>query len=86
VKWSGGEKGYGFIGRPSGEDVLLNHSALGTAESQSLNEMDSIEFEVVKGPKGLQAKNVVLLKFSFSRWGMPDCPGPFSLSQTIFET
>ncbi len=61
VKWFNSEKGYGFIGRPSGEDVFVHHSALATTGSQSLNEGDSVEFEVVRGPKGLQARDVVVL-------------------------
>lgn len=61
VKWFNSDKGYGFISRPSGEDVFVHHSALSTTGPRSLNEGDSIEFEVVKGPKGLQAKNVVVL-------------------------
>jgi CspA family cold shock protein len=60
ARWFNSEKGYGFVSRPSGDDVFVHHSALATG-SRSLNEGDSIEFEVVKGPKGLQAKNVVVL-------------------------
>ena len=61
VKWFNSEKGYGFISRPSGEDVFVHHSALRTAGSRSLNEGDRVEFEIVKGPKGFQAKDVVVL-------------------------
>ena len=61
VKWFNSEKGYGFISRPSGDDVFVHHSALDATGSRSLNEGDSIEFEVVKGPKGFQARNVVVL-------------------------
>jgi CspA family cold shock protein len=61
VKWYNSDKGYGFISRPSGEDVFVHQSALSATGPQSLNEGDRIEFEVVKGPKGLQAKNVIVL-------------------------
>jgi cold shock protein len=59
IKRFNNEKGYGFISRPSGEDVFVHHSALRTA--RPLNEGDSIEFEVVKGRKGLQAQDLVVL-------------------------
>ena len=59
VKWFNDEKGYGFISRTSGDDVFVHCSALRTAKS--LNEGDTIEFEVVKGRKGLQAQDVVVL-------------------------
>jgi CspA family cold shock protein len=61
VKWFNNEKGYGFISRNSGDDVFVHHSAIQGGGFKSLNEGDSIEFEVVKGPKGLQAQNVVKL-------------------------
>jgi cold shock protein len=61
VKWFNSDKGYGFISRPSGEDVFVHHSAIqGTGGFKSLNEGDRLEFEVAKGPKGLQAQNVVI--------------------------
>jgi cold shock protein len=59
VKWFNNEKGYGFISRNSGDDVFVHHSAIQGSGYKSLNEGDSIEFEVAKGPKGLQAQNVV---------------------------
>ncbi|HSW39360.1 MAG TPA: cold-shock protein [Acidobacteriota bacterium] len=61
VKWFNNEKGYGFISRESGDDVFVHHSAIQGSGFKSLNEGDSIEFDVAKGPKGLQAQNVVKL-------------------------
>jgi cold shock protein len=61
VKWFNNEKGYGFISRNSGDDVFVHHSAIQGGGFKSLNEGDTIEFEVAKGPKGLQAQNVVKL-------------------------
>jgi CspA family cold shock protein len=61
VKWFNNEKGYGFISRNSGDDVFVHHSAIQGNGFKSLNEGDSIEFDVQKGPKGLQAQNVVKL-------------------------
>ncbi len=61
VKWFNNEKGYGFISRSSGSDVFVHHTAIQGSGFKSLNEGDSIEFEVAQGPKGLQAQNVVKL-------------------------
>jgi len=61
VKWFNNEKGYGFISRNSGDDVFVHHSAIQGSGFKSLNEGDSIEFDVEKGPKGFQAQNVVKL-------------------------
>jgi len=61
VKWFNDEKGYGFISRNSGSDVFVHHTAIQGNGFKSLNEGDSIEFEVTQGPKGLQAQNVVKL-------------------------
>jgi CspA family cold shock protein len=59
VKWFNNEKGYGFISRASGDDVFVHHSAIQASGFKSLNEGDTVEFGVTKGPKGLQAENVV---------------------------
>ncbi len=59
VKWFSNEKGYGFIRRESGEDVFVHHSAIQAAGFKSLNQGDVVEFSVAKGPKGLQAQEVV---------------------------
>lgn len=61
VKWFNNEKGYGFISRDSGDDVFVHHSAIQGEGFKSLNEGDSVEFEVVSGPKGFQAQNVAKL-------------------------
>jgi len=61
VKWFNNEKGYGFITRASGDDVFVHHSAIQATGFKSLNEGDSVEFNVVKGPKGFQAQEVVKL-------------------------
>jgi len=58
VKWFNGAKGYGFIQRSTGEDVFVHFSAIQESGYRSLNEGDTVEFEVSTGPKGLQAANV----------------------------
>lgn len=61
VKWFNASKGYGFIQRQSGEDVFVHYSAIVGEGYRNLQEGASVEFEVVKGPKGFQAANVVPL-------------------------
>ena len=58
VKWFNGAKGYGFIQRSTGEDVFVHFSAIQESGYRSLNEGETVEFDVTKGPKGLQAANV----------------------------
>ena len=58
VKWFNAAKGYGFIQRDSGEDVFVHHSAIEGSGYKSLEEGQAVEFNVTKGPKGLQASNV----------------------------
>jgi cold shock protein len=61
VKWFNNAKGYGFIQRASGDDVFVHHSAIQATGFKSLNEGETVEFTVTKGPKGLQASDVVKL-------------------------
>jgi CspA family cold shock protein len=61
VKWFNASKGYGFIQRQTGEDVFVHFSAIHMDGYTSLNEGQAVEFEVTKGPKGLQAENVTSL-------------------------
>jgi CspA family cold shock protein len=58
VKWFNDAKGFGFISQPGGEDVFIHFSAIQAQGFKSLSEGDRVEFEVVRGPKGLQAANV----------------------------
>jgi CspA family cold shock protein len=58
VKWFNDSKGFGFIERENGEDVFVHFSAIESEGFKSLAEGDKVSFEVVKGPKGLQAANV----------------------------
>jgi CspA family cold shock protein len=58
VKWFNDSKGFGFISQEGGEDVFVHHTAIQMDGFRSLAEGDRVEFDVVKGPKGLQAQNV----------------------------
>ena len=58
VKWFNDAKGFGFISRQSGEDVFVHFSAIQAGGFRSLQEGQQVQFDVVKGPKGLQAENV----------------------------
>jgi CspA family cold shock protein len=58
VKWFNDAKGFGFISQENGEDVFVHHTAIQMDGFRTLKEGDRVEFEVVQGPKGLQASNV----------------------------
>ena len=59
VKWFNDAKGYGFITPDGGgKDVFVHHTAIQMDGFRSLSEGDKVEFDVAKGPKGLQAQNV----------------------------
>lgn len=58
VKWFNDAKGFGFIAQEGGKDVFVHHTAIVADGFRSLAEGDAVEFEIVDGPKGLQASNV----------------------------
>jgi cold shock protein len=59
VKWFNNAKGYGFIqAEEGGEDVFVHHTAIVAEGYRTLNQGEKVNFEMVQGPKGLQAKNV----------------------------
>lgn len=61
VKWFNAEKGYGFIEREEGGDVFVHFSAIQANGFKTLEEGQAVEFDVVEGPRGEQAANVVRL-------------------------
>ena len=61
VKWFNPDKGYGFIETYEGGDVFVHFSAIQTDGFKTLDEGQSVEFEVVDGNRGAQAANVVTI-------------------------
>ncbi len=61
VKWFNPDKGYGFIETDEGGDVFVHFSAIQTDGFKTLDEGQSVEFEVVDGNRGAQAANVVTI-------------------------
>jgi CspA family cold shock protein len=59
VKWFNAAKGYGFIDVGDGIDVFVHYSAIQKEGYRTLSEGESVRFEMVEGPKGRQATNVV---------------------------
>ncbi|MEQ6028638.1 cold-shock protein [Staphylococcus saccharolyticus] len=59
VKWFNEEKGFGFIERENGGDVFVHFSAIAEDGYKSLEEGQSVEFDIVEGERGEQAANVV---------------------------
>ena len=58
VKWFKAEKGYGFISQESGDDVFVHFSAIQGKGFKTLEEGQSVSFEIVEGTRGNQASNV----------------------------
>lgn len=58
VKWFNDAKGYGFIETEDGKDVFVHYSAISIEGYKSLAQGQQVEFELIEGPKGLQATNV----------------------------
>ena len=61
VKWFNSQKGYGFISQESGDDVFVHFSAIQGKGFKTLEEGQSVSFEIEEGPRGKQASNVTKL-------------------------
>ena len=61
VKWFNAEKGYGFTSQESGDDVFVHFSAIQGKGFKTLEEGQSVSFEIEEGPRGKQASNVTKL-------------------------
>ena len=59
VKWFDNKHGFGFITQETGQDVFVHYSAVMESGYRTLHEGDRVTFEIVQGPKGPQAANVV---------------------------
>ena len=85
VKWFNGAKGMASFTQ-TGEDVFVHYSVIQENGYRTLNEGETVEFECVKGPKGLQAQNVsrglIINVLIFKKALLPQ--GPFSLLSNFF--
>ena len=59
VKWFDNKKGYGFIKREEGDDIFVHYSAIKGDGFKTLNQDEKVSFELVDGPKGPQASDVL---------------------------
>lgn len=59
VKWFDPKKGYGFIHGPQGQDVFVHFSQIGGEGFRSLKDGEEVDYELVEGEKGFQAREVV---------------------------
>jgi CspA family cold shock protein len=58
VKWFNERRGFGFIEQSDGEDLFVHYSAIKGEGFKTLEEGQEVEFDIIEGPKGLQAANV----------------------------
>ena len=62
VKWFDSKKGYGFITSENGKEIFVHFSGIAAKGFKSLNEGQTVEFEVANGAKGEQAVNVTVVE------------------------
>lgn len=62
VKWFDNKKGYGFIKREEGDDVFVHYTAIKGDGFKTLQQDEKVEFDIIQGPKGLQAANVLTVE------------------------
>jgi CspA family cold shock protein len=61
VKWFNAEKGFGFVTGEDGNDAFAHFSQIMSDGFKSLDENQNVSYDVVKGPKGLQAENITVI-------------------------
>ena len=61
VKWFNESKGFGFLAQAEGEDIFVHYTAIQGSGFRTLKEGQEVEFNIERGPKGLQASNVKIL-------------------------
>jgi cold shock CspA family protein len=86
VKWWNAVKGFGFLEQPNGPDVFIHYSAVKGEGFKNLSEGQDVEFTIEKGPKGLQASDVIAISHEFPSESKP--PTPILTQQippTIFQ-
>lgn len=59
VKWFNADKGFGFIERENGSDLFVHFSGIAAEGFKTLEEGQSVEFDITEGQRGEQATNVV---------------------------
>jgi len=62
VKWFNDAKGFGFIEQEEGSDIFVHYTAITMEGFKTLSENQVVDFEVVEGPRGPQAANVVAVE------------------------
>ena len=58
VKWFDNKKGFGFIAQDSGQDIFVHHTAITGQGFKTLNDGETVSFELIESGKGLKAQNV----------------------------
>lgn len=60
VKWFNKQKGYGFIEQEKGQDLFVHFQSIVGEGFRTLEEGQAVEFDIVQGPRGEQASNVIV--------------------------
>lgn len=60
VKWFSKQKGYGFIEQENGQDIFVHFQSVVGEGFRTLEEGQNVEFDVIQGPRGEQASNVMV--------------------------